>query len=178
MLIKKLSQNKRVNKTRNFIPARSLLKNQTKAQNEVGFGTMLMIILGLAALVLVIVGFTSGWGFLTKWFDTVKSDSTVVEQVCNAYITMGGNGYCSNSIDYGKKSYINCDYAKQLGAKFEEPEKAPKCDSETPKQICLGIKLDMGEDYTDAEAKKIKVNGESCGDYWKVNSGQTYEEVP
>ena len=36
----------------------------------------------------------------------------------------------------------------------------------------------MGEDYTDAEAKKIKVNGESCGDYWKVNSGQTYEEVP
>ena len=141
MLIKKLNQNKR-------------------AQQEVGMGTMLLLLLGLAALIVVIIGFTAGWDFLTRWFTDIKPEITVIEQTCNTYITLGGGGYCTNAVDYGKNNYVNCDYAaKSLGATFTEPEKAPTCRDDSAKQICQGIKLREGDDF---KTNKTSVNGRTC----------------
>ena len=130
-----------------------------RAGNRLVLIPFLLLILGAIALVLVIIGFSSGWDFLTRWFGDVKPEITVIEKTCNGYILFGGSGYCTNSIDFGKDNYVNCDYARSLGAKFEDPEKAPTCDSNVVQQICEGIKLREGDNFKPSE---VQVNGQPC----------------
>ena len=59
-------------------------KGMNKRGQDLTIGTLVLIVLGVVVLVLLIVGFTKGWGFIFDKFDSApgKSLETTI-QACN-----------------------------------------------------------------------------------------------
>lgn len=75
-------------------------------------GTLILIILGIAVLVVLIVGFTQGFGFITDLFRFGPSDLEQVTQACVGYVRGGlYNDYCKTfrELNIGEsKQFVNC----------------------------------------------------------------------
>jgi len=120
-------------------------------------GQLLSLVLGAVAVVVVIIGFSQGWGIFTDIFDQADLDMEIISQKCNALTGASGAGYCTDKIEIAKNSYVNCEYAfDELGAVVDNPL---DCGLDAPDQICEKIKLAEGKNYDGTE---IMVNGEEC----------------
>jgi len=130
-----------------------------RGQREVSFGTFLLLILGVVGLILVIVGFTKGWGFITDIFGKTNIDITLISQKCESLASVGAAGFCSDRVEIGKDNYVNCPYAiNTLGANITGT--APGCDPDAgAKAICNKLKLEEGDKY---DSEKSKVNAKTC----------------
>lgn len=60
--------------------------------------TIILIILGLAVLVILVIGFTIGWQKILPWISSNNVD-TVVNQCSSACVTSNKFGFCSDSKD-------------------------------------------------------------------------------
>lgn len=54
-------------------------------KGDVTISTVILIVLGLAVLVMMIIGFTKGWSFLFGWFDNSPSELQQLAKVCALY---------------------------------------------------------------------------------------------
>ncbi len=86
-----------------------------KGQSEgMGLGTILAIIVGGAALVLIILGFSIGWGNILNIFSYAPDDLSKAAGFCKTYTEQDllALDYCKYrelNID-DQKQWVNCDY--------------------------------------------------------------------
>ena len=118
--------------------------------------TMLVLIVGIIAAVSIILFFTKGFGFFTNIFEKSNIDITLISQKCSALASVGGSGYCTDKIEIGKDSYVNCPYAvNNLGAVLDKPYSGGDC-TDSKKKICTRLGLEEGNNF---KPTKVKVNG-------------------
>jgi len=60
-----------------------------KRKGDVTISTIILIVLGLAVLVMMIIGFTKGWSFLFGWFDNSPSELQQLAKACALYAQGG-----------------------------------------------------------------------------------------
>ncbi len=70
--------------------------------------TVILIVLGLAVLVMLVIGFTKGWDFFFGIFDSGPSDLQTVAKACIGYVE------ASLSIDFCKYRLIDIDGKDEL----------------------------------------------------------------
>src|SRR3989344_5391689 len=75
----------------------------TNKKGDVTISTVILIVLGLAVLVLLIIGFTKGWDFFFGIFDSGPSDLQTVAKACIGYVE------ASLSIDFCKYRLVEID---------------------------------------------------------------------
>ncbi|MEK6846768.1 MAG: hypothetical protein AABY16_01230, partial [Nanoarchaeota archaeon] len=55
-------------------------------KGDVTITTVILIVLGLAVLVMLVIGFTKGWDFFFGIFDSGPSDLQTVAKACIGYV--------------------------------------------------------------------------------------------
>lgn len=138
-----------------------------KAQTEVGLGTMLLLILGAIALVVIIIGITMGFGEFFGLLGFLPDDLTTMATACAGYVDMNLRGdYCTfrEGRIGGVKGWYNCDFVhnKSIEILAEEPfvKMTGWCAAEAPEVKCRALKAEKEARYTGGEI----VNGETCID--------------
>lgn len=131
-----------------------------RGQEGLSTTSLLVLILGAVALVVIIIGFTQGWSFFTDLLGKTDIDIAVIKQKCETILPFGVASYCLDKIEIGNNNYINCGYANtNLNVIIEN---SLTCSDNDAKAICRKIKLEEGENYKN-KLTKIKVNGKPCG---------------
>lgn len=140
-------------------------RGNRKGQSEVGLGTILLLVLGLVALVIVIVGFTKGFGFFTRIFEVSKIDIELISQKCDGLLSLGISGYCGDEIEMGGGSFVNCEYAvEKLGVKVTGSPDSACISPDTEKAICARLRIKDGDNFNE---EKVKVNEQSCKSWFE-----------
>jgi len=79
---------------KNIFKQNNPILNMNKRGQELSISTIIMIILGLAVLVVLVIGFTIGWQKIIPWISSNNVD-TIVNQCQAACSTNNVYGYCS-----------------------------------------------------------------------------------
>jgi hypothetical protein len=137
-----------------------------KKGQEMSVATLVLIVVGVVMLVILIMGFTMGWGNLWNKVNIFGGGSSVSEviKVCQMGTTKFDLCDTFNKVTIGGvKQYINCQY----DAVKSNLESAPPCDRtalESAKAYCQ-LLLDQAKDKTIVgtnEWKNTLYNGQSC----------------
>jgi hypothetical protein len=101
-----------------------------KRGQDLSIGTLILIILGIAVLVILIIGFTSGWDFLISKFSIAPGQA--LESVAQSCLISGNNNlaldFCSFKevkID-GKNQWLNCEDPRIEAANGNDYDNAKK----------------------------------------------------
>ena len=131
-----------------------------KKAQDLSIGTLILIVLGIIVLVLLILGFSMGWGNLWEKINIFGGGGSSIESeisACNLAVTSNSKySYCENfqkiKID-GKTEYLNCQDGRV------EPNLNSKltCDKTTAQYI--EAKCDS---LSAADRTKVKVNNADC----------------
>ena len=139
------------------------LKNR---KGDVTITTVILIVLGLAVLVLLIIGFTKGWDFFFGIFDSGPSDLQTVAKACIGYVE------ASLSIDFckyrlievdGKDELVNCNDGRILESLNTDGVNVPSAlascqnDAQNRQTACERISASK------RAGTKINGNAGSCG---------------
>ena len=145
-------------------------KGMNKKGQDLTIGTLVLIVLGVVVLVLLIVGFTKGWGFIFDKFDSApgKSLETTV-QACN-FAWQGGlqADYCLEfkRVSYaGETQYVNCE-ADIIKPQLTTPL-STTCDTE---QVNTAVKTFCYTTISGNDFASVKINGVSCFDRGDIGS--------
>lgn len=135
-----------------------------KKAQDLSIGTLILIVLGIIVLVLLILGFSMGWGNLWEKINIFGGGGSSIESVisaCNLAVTSNSKySYCDNFQKIkinGKTEYLNCQDSRV------EPNLNGKltCDGKTAAQsaadYCSSTLLEQPN-----FDKTIKVNGAVC----------------
>ena len=141
-----------------------------KKAQDLSIGTLILIVLGVIVLVLLILGFSLGWGNLWEKINIFQGGSSLNDVVtaCNLAVTSQNKfAYCQDfkkvKVD-GKTEYVNCEDNRitpsldsQLNCGI-----APGKDAQTPDGFaswyCQQLKDRQGSNYDSS----IKVNTKAC----------------
>ena len=129
-----------------------------KKAQEMSITTLILLVLGVVVLIVIVLGFTQGFGFFTDMFGKADIDASVIAQKCGQTGAFGG-AVCTDRIEISSNKYITCGYAVEtLGFEFEGSEqiKADCVVLDNTNTVCGLLKV-KGEDMT-----KIEVNGAKC----------------
>lgn len=136
-----------------------------KKGQDLSIGTLILIVLGIIVLVLLILGFSIGWGNLWEKINIFGGSSSVGDVVtaCNLAVTSNNPyDYCQNFRKVkvnGETIYINCEYVEtQLQNKIN-------CDSQTKPDAFQGSWADWYcKQLQDAKkiSKETKINSVTC----------------
>ena len=99
-------------------------------KGDVTISTVILIVLGLAVLVMMIIGFTKGWSFFFGLFDKGPSELQSIAEACVLYAKSGFSiDYCqSRDIKInGKTESINCNDVRISGTLDSAGVKALTC---------------------------------------------------
>jgi len=86
-----------------------------KGQSEgTGLGTILALIVGVVAVIIIIIGLTQGWGFIFDKLGFLPDDLNSAAVACANYageesLALSYCQYRELTID-GKKQWVNCNY--------------------------------------------------------------------
>jgi hypothetical protein len=142
-----------------------------KKGQEMSIGTLILIILGLVVLVVVIIGFTTGFGWLADIFGLAPGNLEKITQSC--IISAQGDltaSYCAEFKELESNHMVNCQYnlveptvkdqAKELDCDlyYKAPEYSDSGEKGAAEWYCKGNVL---ADKWD----KTKVNGKTCQDW-------------
>ena len=133
-----------------------------KGEEGIGLGTLLALALGIVAVVIIVIGFTTGFNWFFDLFGKSTIDVAFISQKCEQLASVGSAGYCSDSIEIATNSYVNCNYAvANLGAKITSVAPTICTIDEGKIAICKKLELELGDNWK-IKQPKIKVNGEKC----------------
>ena len=143
-----------------------------KGQQEVSMGTVLLIIIGVIAVVLIVVSVTGGFDYLSGLFEQKTGDLTVFTAACTTY-SQGElyNDYCREFREgevLGVSGFFNCQYEpfqadiKKDGVVLDCSRygKYTSADSSAT-EYCTQTRTAEGKEFN----PEMIVNGKSC----KVN---------
>lgn len=127
-----------------------------KRKGDVTISTVILIILGLAVLVMLIVGFTQGFDTLFGLFDRAPSELQTLAKACVVY------AQGDLSIDFCKYNLIgnelvNCKDDRIKATLDEAGAKVISCSSDLKRQACLDTNL-----VPESKRDKIKLDGIAC----------------
>jgi len=137
-----------------------------KKGQEMSVSTLILIVLGVAVLVILVLGFSLGWDTIFGKLRFVPSDLQALQSVCPTYAEQNFViDYCQlreiKTSVVGKKEYINCEdsrVASKSQIKCDNNENAKKVIGEFCKSLKENEKLD-----------KVIINGQTgsafCGKY-------------
>ena len=122
-----------------------------KKGQEMSVTTVVLLVIGLIVLVMLVIGFTMGWGNLAQKFNILKPSTNIDDlvQACNFAVLQGQKGaFCEYKLVTldSISQYVNCDYSEKIKL---ETGAAPSCDSLVPADFCKG------------KAPTTKVNGKT-----------------
>ena len=127
-----------------------------KRKGDVTIATVILIVLGLAVLVMLIVGFTKGWDTIFKPLDNAPSELQTIAKACALYaqggLTIDFCNYRKIEVN-GKDELVNCidDRIKKslISEGINLPKSLTTCADESSnlKNLCEGI----------AESKRVEV---------------------
>lgn len=133
-----------------------------KKGQDLSIGTLILIVLGIVVLVLLILGFSMGWGNLWEKINIFQGGSSVESVIQSCKIAASSNSvytYCSDFKQIkieNKKQWVNCDFSSvksQLDTKLT-------CTGNEAKAKCQSLK-DAESDKTKFD-DTIRVNGQTC----------------
>lgn len=124
-----------------------------------GLSTTTLVLLILAGIVLVVVvlGFTQGWGYIFDKINLLPGDLEAAAQSCGLSATQGlSTSYCNEFKELkiaGKKQWANCDYLEGY-AEFTKltTDCSPEIVTNLAAQVCANEGLDADD----------LVNGNPC----------------
>ena len=133
-----------------------------KRGNKLGQGlstsTLVLLILAAIVLIVVVLGFTQGWGYIFDKIGLLPGDLEAAAKSCETSAQYGlKTSYCNEFKKVrvaGKKQWVNCDYLEKY-AEFEKLQE--NCNETTVKNLAL--QLCNNEKLKDDE----KVNDWTCG---------------
>ena len=143
--------------------------NKRGQETGLGLGTLLALIVGVLALVLIVAGL---FGWLGPFFSAVgllPNDLTKMSAACGTYSQQEALvlSYCqfNEGRIEGKKGFYNCDFVyaaavKSLGEANVGWNKLSVCSVDVAKNYCTSLMNTEGENYKE----KTIVNGETCKD--------------
>ncbi|MBM3232217.1 hypothetical protein FJZ21_02470 [Candidatus Pacearchaeota archaeon] len=104
-----------------------------RKKGDVTISTIILIVLGLAVLVMMIIGFTKGWDFLFGAFDNAPSDLQTLAKACVVYAQGGLSiDFCQHRL-VGKE-LVNCQ-DKRFKSELDGLT-PPGCDPNLDKIAC------------------------------------------
>ncbi|MEM4326342.1 MAG: hypothetical protein QXU40_03505 [Candidatus Pacearchaeota archaeon] len=139
-----------------------------RAQTEVSLGTMLLLILGIVALVIVIIGFTSGWNYIFSSIGLLPDDLTKMAVLCKEYAGIDALkvSYCEfkEGRIQGKKGWYNCKYVYDVlsdvrgggAVDFSRVD----CNESLESIYCNNLRKSLGD-----KSENIIVNGKKCSEW-------------
>lgn len=136
-----------------------------KKGQDMSISTLILLVLGVVVLIVIVLGFTQGFGFFTDMFGKADIDATVIQQKCGSTGVFGG-AICTDRIEVGSDKYITCGYAaNNLSIAFDGDEKVKvtcKDIKANSKTVCGLLKLKAGDKF---DGTDVEVNGEKCS-FW------------
>ena len=122
-----------------------------KVVNKKGQGlsttTLVLLILAGLVLVVVVIGFTTGWGYIFDKIGLLPGDLEAAAQSCGFSATSGlKTSYCNEFKEIrisGKKQYVNCQYLEGIATFDTLPEGtcANTTVNKLAKDLCVNKKL-------------------------------------
>ncbi|MEK6854953.1 MAG: hypothetical protein AABX73_01910 [Nanoarchaeota archaeon] len=138
-------------------------KRMNKKAQDLSIGTLILIVLGIVVLVLLILGFSLGWGNLWEKINIFQGGSNIESVISACNIAVASNSkytYCQDfkkiKVD-GKTEYVNCEDSRVVSSLNNQIT----CDKigdnlQEPKAwYCEQIKSKLG-------TTTVKVNGNDC----------------
>ena len=129
-----------------------------KRGQELSITTLILIIIGIVVLVLVIAGFTVGFGNLRERLGFIAGGSTVDSFAESCRISVATNAEFSFCLDFKRVRFesgaelLNCQDSRV------NLDTAITCDGDPAVKYCTDQRTAKGADYDDA----IVVNGKNC----------------
>ncbi len=156
-----------------------VLKNK-KAQ-DMSIGTLILIVLGIIVLVLLILGFSIGWGNLWEKINIFGGSSSIGDVVtaCNLAVTSNNPyDYCQNFKKVkvnGETQYVNCQFIEdQLDSKITSCAPDYNNKQQSAKTYCI-ILIAGNKVTTD---KPIKVNDIRCpNDFPDISNKKSCSQI-
>ncbi len=139
-------------------------------KGDVTISTIILIVLGLAVLVMLIVGFTKGWSFFFDLFDSGPSQLQTVAKACVAYaqgsLTID---FCKYRLieENGNDELINCLDKRITSTLISSGVDLGKSE--------LACSTEKGNDakslacnnlVQDSKLKDVKIDGVACSTYY------------
>ncbi len=138
-----------------------------RGQEGITIGTLLLIVLGLVVVVTIIIGATSGFGFIFDKFKLAPGqDLQAVAKSCE--IAAQNNlkaDYCYTFKEVeldGKSQYVNCEDSRVIASMVEQVDKSFTCDDVDEKSAIENYCMN---NVAEKDWEKILVNGKTCKDY-------------
>ena len=129
-------------------------------KGDVTITTVILIVLGLAVLVMLIVGFTKGWDFFFGIFDSGPSELQTVAKACLGYAQASLTiDFCKYRLieENGKDEIVNCNDGRILQSLNDDgvnlPASLTRCSNSAQdlQTVCGQI--------ADSKRGEVKVNG-------------------
>ena len=143
-----------------------------KGQEGVSIGTILIIVLGLVAVVVLIVGVSGGFGNFFEKIGAIFGSGTTVEtiiQVCNGAASSESKYlYCSDfkQVEFESgNEYINCEDPRVRN----NLKNVLTCDTGREVAFCDSLTNNKKGDQLEKVCDNTKVNGKSCRDWASKN---------
>jgi len=137
-----------------------------KRGQDLSIGTLILIVLGIIVLVLLILGFSMGWGNLWEKINIFSGGGSSIESkitTCSTAVIQGETGkytFCEKfdemKID-GKTEYLSCEDPRVLNSLSDRIDCT---DKDYAKLKCESLKESKGDKFD----PKIKVNSVTCED--------------
>lgn len=154
------------------------LKRFSRKGQDLSITTLILIVLGVVVLVLLVLGFTKGWDWITSKFDILPGQSLeTVAQSCK--IAVQSNlivDFCSFKavkVD-GVSQYVNCMDSRvtpSISGEDNYNEVSAKCASPATEQAYCKVQLKAGDksvlkddraECGSGSTRKGYINGRSC----------------
>lgn len=127
-----------------------------KAQN-LSITTIILIILGVVVLVVLIIGFTQGWGSVKGFFTGGQSELSLIASQCSiACATNDEVSWCEErtmKVD-GEDVTGTCTYFAASYSSVEECPEMPACFEKKTTINCEGYEYEPGEEATSCNKAK------------------------
>lgn len=134
-------------------------KRMNKKAQDLSVGTLILIVLGIIVLVLLILGFSLGWGNLWEKVNIFQGGSSMESVVSACNLAASSNQLSTFCDDFkqvkvnGEKQFINCQYT---GLRLDKTLSCPTTEADLIKAQCMMLTK------TNAVDQKTKVNGQTC----------------
>lgn len=142
------------------------IKNKRGQQEGIGLGTLLVLIIGLIAVIVIIIGITTGFDQFFGAIGLLPDDLTKLTAACKTYSETEAlrPSYCqfNEGRVEGKKGWYNCvEVHRALTRSVGEGRvdfPLLDCASDAEKNKCQSLKSEKGDLYKGTEI----VNGRNC----------------
>jgi len=143
-----------------------MVMNVRNRKGDVAISTVIWIVLGLAVLVLMIIGFTKGWDFIFKPFDNAPSDLQTYAKACGLYAQGGLSiDFCNyKMLEFnGNDEIVNCRDSRVIASM----NVSGNINLESPALACTdaeseAAKLAACNSLASGKLDKVNINGAPC----------------